>query len=208
MMNQRTWTAAIAIGAMSVTRATWASESVTVVEVAPAATSLEPDKLRALIANELHTDVVAPDDPRAGSAKGTVFVDVDAQHNRLSVRYVAHRAAILRQVPLPKDSASVRSAVVVLAGNLARDEASDLAAELRRQQTPTPAPRAPESQAATDADAVERESAAIRLRATLDYYAQRDHDSGCRSMVAAEIFRERNRRIGEQNPLSMRCWVC
>jgi hypothetical protein len=62
--------------------------------------------------------------------------------------------------------------------NLARDEASELADELRGQHpsAPTPAPKPPpQAEDDEDALALKRErSDTARLQATLDYYAQRD----------------------------------
>jgi hypothetical protein len=107
---------------------------VIVVDVRPGASGLDADRLRASIATELRAQAADPGDPRAGSATGTITVDADGKSSDLSVTYLARASPIVRHVPLPADSGAARAAVVLLAGNLARDEAGELASELRRRQ--------------------------------------------------------------------------
>ena len=139
-------------------------EPIIVVDVTEAASTLDPDKLRFLIAQELHAHAVTSADPRAKSARGTVTVDVDRHTGELSVSYFARATSTTRRVPLSADGASARSAAVMLAGNLARDEAGELAAELRKP------PPGPESQSPTrhsdGEDLRERALAAARLQTT------------------------------------------
>ncbi|HSO35475.1 MAG TPA: hypothetical protein VLT33_23260 [Labilithrix sp.] len=150
-------------------------ESVIVVDVTEAASGLDSDKLRAQIAGELGARAIKPDDPRARAAKGTVTVDVDRQSGELSVTYLARVTATTRRVPLPADAAAARSDAVTLAGNLARDEASGLAAALRKQ-SPAPEPRSPATPPARPSEETRegRAGAAARLQATLDDHARRE----------------------------------
>jgi hypothetical protein len=153
--------------------------TVTVVEIAPGAQELDPDKLRAQVGSELHTRAVPPDDAEAASAKGTLRIDLDHGTRTLSVTYLARSVPVTREVPLPADAASARSAAALLAGNLARDEAGELTAELRAQRPTPPPPQA----AAPVSPPVDRAAAArrqaqlddARMQATLDFYARADH---------------------------------
>jgi hypothetical protein len=165
-------------------RAHAGEDDVVVVDVTPAASALDADKLRASIGAELHALAVSPRDARAGAATGTLVVDVDRTSHALSVTYVAKATPTTRQVPLPADDAAARTAAVALAGNLARDEASELAAELRAQNPPSTSPAtkpgAAEAAAARRAaiDAARAEQAENeRLHATLDMHARRAHRS-------------------------------
>jgi hypothetical protein len=150
---------------------------VIVVDVSPGAVSLDPDALRAQIAQELRARVVRPGEPGAATAKGTLTVDVDRKGGQLSVSYLANATPTTRRVALPGDDAATRAAAVSLAGNLARDEASELAAELRghvaSSPSPPPAPVAPSADDAATSD----DKDMVRLRGTLDYYTRRDHTS-------------------------------
>ncbi len=142
--------------------------AVVVVAIDPSAAELDAGALRQAIADELGMDAVAPDDARATSARGTVSVAIDRDAKKLVVSYRAQGAPITRDVPLPADAAATSRAAVLLAGNLARDEASDLAAELRKRGPKVPAPT-------TRVDAKEPiEVDPRRLDATLAYYAEQD----------------------------------
>jgi hypothetical protein len=107
--------------------------NVIVIDVAPTATELDPEQLRTLIARELGATAVPPGDPRAEAAGGTATINLDRTAGELSVTFLGSAAPITRRVPLPGEPASARNAAVALVGNLARDEASELAAELRKQ---------------------------------------------------------------------------
>ncbi len=124
--------------------------SVIVVDVAPGASELDPHQLRTLIARELRAQAVLPSDPRAATASGVLTIDVDRANGELSVTFLGSATPVTRRVPLPADSVTARDAAVVLAGNLARDEASELAAELRKQHPP--AVRSPEPISSTEAE--------------------------------------------------------
>ena len=134
MRGVLTWLLACAIfgTALTLTRQARAEdEAVFVVDVRERASDLDPDLLLALIAQELRAHVVTPADPRASAAKGTV--DVDRVRGERSATYEARVTPTTRHIPLPTDVASARRSAALLAGNLARDEASELAAELRKQ---------------------------------------------------------------------------
>lgn len=155
------------LGALGIARDAQAQDaSITVVDVSPGASELDPEALRAQIASELHGQTVAPSDPRAASAQGTLTIDVDHQSGQLTVTYRARAIPITRHVPLPKDAAAARTSAVQLAGNLARDESAEIANTLKNKPFASPPPPV------TD-DNVERD----RLQATLDYYADRDRRS-------------------------------
>jgi hypothetical protein len=175
MARMRRWVAAsiavlAGLGLSRVARAD--EEPVTVVDVAPSAAELDAGKLRTSIAGELHSRVVAPDDPLAASAQGTLRIELDHATAKLTVTYVARRAPITRTIPLSVESAVARSQAVLLAGNLARDEASELTSELRDRRPPvskgdTPLPPAPSENKAPSREIIDEQ----RLQATLVYYA-------------------------------------
>jgi hypothetical protein len=154
-----------------------AQGEITVVEVAPGASELDPDRLRIQIGAELHTQAVTPDAPSAASASGKLRIDLDHRTGTLTVTYQGGGTPVTRQIPLPADGTSARSAAVMLAGNLARDEASELATELRAARPPdVPAAVVPgpeENRAAADAHQAAQLDA-DRLQATLDVYARHD----------------------------------
>ena len=181
------WAWAIGIAATGFAARVGAASSapVTVVQVTSGAAELGAEQLRALIATELGCTVVAPSDPRAATAQGTLTVDLDREHAELSVTYLAHSAPLQRHVALPRTVSEAQRAAVLLSGNLARDEALDLAAELRQEHAPAPSP----TQRATpkpktlddssDASQVElaRRQEAARMQATLEFYARNDRNS-------------------------------
>jgi hypothetical protein len=115
---------------------------------------------------ELGAEAVAPGDPRAAQASGTVQVSVDRAAHTLSVAYRGQAEPITRTVDLPADAEATERAAVLLAGNLARDEAGELAAALRRAR-----PAAPPRVEDTVPDAVER-AELDRLGATLGFDAR------------------------------------
>jgi hypothetical protein len=143
--------------------------------------ALEGGRLRADVSAELGEEAVAPDDPRAGDAAGTIVIRVNRQAHALTVEYLDHADAqsraprTSRTIDLPDDEVAIERAAVLLAGNLARDEASDLAASLRRP--PAPARPAPAEVDEPDdderialtrlGDAIEQESARSQPRRTL-----------------------------------------
>jgi hypothetical protein len=149
--------------------------------------TLEGARLRADVSAELGEEAVAPDDPRAGDAAGTLVIRVNRQAHSLMVEYLAHADAgglrtpsTSRTIALPDDDVAIERAAVLLAGNLARDEASDLAASLRRAHpaaSPAPARKAAAEVDEPDdderialtrlGDAIEQETARSQPRRTL-----------------------------------------
>jgi hypothetical protein len=124
--------------------------AVVVVAVAPAASELDGPNLRAAIGAELQADAVREEDARAASARGRFDVSVDRAAGELVVSYVGGAEPLVRRVPLPVDARAEERAVVALAGNLGRDEAGDLAAQIRKSapQAPSPALPAPDAEEA------------------------------------------------------------
>lgn len=113
---------------------TTAAKAIVVVDVAPDATEVDEARLRAAIGGELGADAVAPGDARAAHARGTITVSIDRTAQALVVSYREGEMPVTRRIALPGDPEAVSRAVVVLAGNLARDEGSELAAELRKSR--------------------------------------------------------------------------
>ena len=155
-----------------------------VVEVTPRG-SLDAYRLRAAIGVELGVDAVGADDPKAEQARGTFTVGVDQATHHLTVSYKARSDAIDRTVDLPGDPEAAQRAAVVLAGNLGRDEASELAAQLRRTPgdvrspptTPSTAPPAPKTKGAAGEATAEQENLernARDMQGALDYAAAKD----------------------------------
>jgi hypothetical protein len=189
---------AVWLGAARVARAGEQATDVVVVDLAPGASELDADELRKAIGQELHARVVGPADPAAASAKGTLTVDLDRHAGQVSVQYAARTSPTTRHVPLPADPAATRSAIVALAGNLARDEAGELAAELRGARggaatagpeapgptstsgtsAASPTPEAKGTTTATRSDEAKPEAIdPDRLRATIDRYAAEERAS-------------------------------
>jgi len=141
---------------------------VVVVDVRAGAAHLDAAKLRAAIASELHAEAIAPGEPRASEASGTLTIDLDQATDRLVVSYLARGIPTQRLVPLPPESAAARRAVVALAGNLARDEAGELAAALRPKAEAHVPAAAPPSPGQTPEEIEAR--AAGRLRRLLQHH--------------------------------------
>jgi hypothetical protein len=111
--------------------------AIVVVDAPPDEGGLDASRLRAEVGAELGAEAVAPTDPRAAQASGTVRVSVDRAAHALVVEYRGQAEPITRRVELPADAEATERAAVLLAGNLARDEASELAAALRKpKETP------------------------------------------------------------------------
>jgi hypothetical protein len=113
-------------------RVAWADgePAVLVLEVAPG-TDIDVERLRAALRAELAMQVVPPEDARAASARGKVEVRTDPEKKKLVVSYRTLGAPLRREVDLPGDAAATSSTIVLLAGNLARNEAEDVLAEMR-----------------------------------------------------------------------------
>jgi hypothetical protein len=139
--------------------------AVVVVAVAVDGPELDAAQLRAAIGRELHRDVVGQDDPRAASACGRIDVTIDRSAHKLVVSYRGGAEPLVRLVDLPTDRDATTRVVALLAGNLGRDEADELAASLRREAPP------PSARPSVD----DRELVANdRLRGLLVGYARQD----------------------------------
>lgn len=109
-----------------------------VVVVAAGAGAVDGVRLRKAIGDELGVDAVAPGDPRAPLARGTIEISTDEAARSLVVSYREKNGTpIVRRIDRPGDDDATLRAAVLLAGNLARDEASELA-EMLRKKAPAP----------------------------------------------------------------------
>jgi hypothetical protein len=157
-----------------------------VVNVATDAREIDPAQLREAIGRELATDALAPADPRVAGARRHIDVAIDRVVRQLVVSYQGEGEPIERRVELPADPAGISREAVLLAGNLARDEAGELVAQLRKKKAtgaapppppPAPAPVPPSpSPAAADPSPEEQQELANeeRLGRVLRGYAHRD----------------------------------
>jgi hypothetical protein len=161
-----------------------------VVTVAQDATELDAAAVRAAVGQELGADAVGPDDPRAPRATGSIDVSVDRAAHQLVVSYKGRAEPITRRIDLPDDPASIERDAVLLAGNLARDEAGDLVAQLRQRPSPEAAapPRASEEARKEKEDKDEQEDAREldRLGQTLEADVRATH--GPREWIAWTAF--------------------
>lgn len=147
-------------------------------EVKPGARgAVDEAKLRARVGGELHVQIVQPEDAAAEHAKGALVIDVDDRTHELAVTYAAHTSPIARRVPLPRERSVVEDSVVLLAGNLARDEADELAASMRRK-------RSPAGEGASRGSSVQNNGASTKsadevdhLRRVLEGDAERDRNA-------------------------------
>ena len=134
-----------------------------VVSVGPDVSEVDPTALRADLAVELGVDVVASEDPRAANAEGVLEVSVDRDRREVVVVYRGHGTSITRRIALPGEPAAVERDVVLLAGNLARDEARDLVNRLRGSRpAPSEAPRPVVTAAAPQLDFAPEDAAEKR----------------------------------------------
>ena len=143
-----------------------------VVDVAPDAVEMDAPRLRAAIGKELGATAVAPDDPLAASARGTITVAIDRASHALVVSYREDGTPITRSIDLPADPAATERAAVLLAGNLARNEAGDLVASLRKSKPSAQAPAEPSSSMSVDDEELGKLD---RLGAILDAHARDAH---------------------------------
>ena len=141
------------------------AKDVVAVDVGGDVTGVDASRLRAAIGDELGAVAVPVDDPRASHARGTLVVAIERATGKLVVSFRDQRGPITRTVDVPSDAAATERTIVLLAGNLARDEAGELSAELRKTQPPAP----PASSASTQTTSEDDYNAAMleRMRATL-----------------------------------------
>ena len=95
---------------------------------------LDPAHTRSLVGKELAVEAVAADDPRA--AQATSRIEIESKDGKLTVRYRKVDEPIERSIPVATDPGRAEIDAAYLAGNLARDEASELT-------PPSAAPPAP-----------------------------------------------------------------
>lgn len=88
---------------------------------------LDPAHTRKLVEHELAVTAVASDDARAAEATGHIEVTGDAKDKKLTVKYRKLDEPVERTIDLSEDTSRAESDAAFLAGNLARDEASELA---------------------------------------------------------------------------------
>jgi hypothetical protein len=128
-----------------------------VVTVDVSAAGVDPARMRDAVGRELTRSAVPPEDPRAGAEKLTIAADPRAK--TLTVSFRSSGRVVTRTVPLPVSASAIESAAVILAGNLARDQAGEILAARRR-----PAPSADASASAsgnvTRSDAMKEQVAA------------------------------------------------
>lgn len=141
---------------------------------------LDAARTRDAIGRELSAIAVSPDDPRAAEATGRIEVAARAKDRALTVTYRKLDAPVSRTVELPDDPARAESAAVFLAGNVARDEASDLVPAPSKPAAPAPKPTAP-STPAFDPD--ERDLA--QMRAFINQSASDEHAARMRAAAAS-----------------------
>jgi hypothetical protein len=145
---------------------------IVVVDVDPAATEIDAAGLREAIGKELGATAVAPDDARAARAR-TIAVSIDAARHALVVSYREHTATVTRSIDLPLDPDATARAAVLLAGNLARDEAGELVATLRKEKPPADAASAT---GPAPVEPIDEEPGKLdRLGATLEFHAHNGH---------------------------------
>lgn len=149
---------------------------------------LDAQAVRQAVASELDVDVVVPGDARASTATRTLEARADGAAKRLTVSMRTTSAPVTRTVNLPDDTSAWPKTVRFLAGNLARDEAGDLLAQLEK---PKPGPVAvappPPSSPVAAASAVDLDDAEriVRLRAFLERRADDEHSDQQRSALWA-----------------------
>jgi hypothetical protein len=111
--------------------------SVIVVEIPPTWPEEDARTLREAIGRELGKVAVVPSDPRAADRSGTIHVRLDPARGELVISYEERPRVISRTVPAPPNRDAMLKAATFLAGNLARNEANDLAWALGQRAPPT-----------------------------------------------------------------------
>jgi hypothetical protein len=142
-------------------------------------------RLRDAIARELRGEAITVDDPRATSAVGRV--SVEASEGTLTVSFRKWGGPVTRTVPRPDDPTRAEATAVLLAGNLARDEAADVLAGLRKPESAAPTAEATSSASAEKARAREADEAD---RAALRAYfveSERQTHSAVSAFAWAEV---------------------
>lgn len=137
-----------------------------VVDVVGEGTEFDAEAAREGIAQELDAAVVKPRDRRAADAPEKIRIVVSDTEHMLRVSYEGQAGSNERTIDLPPDRTLAERAAVILASNLARDEASQLTADLRRSKaTAAPAPRSRSTEDADDDRAAARLGEALAVEA-------------------------------------------
>ncbi|WP_394829902.1 LA_2272 family surface repeat-containing protein [Pendulispora albinea] len=95
------------------------------------------NELRQAIARELRMHVIAPDDPKAPSSRGTLLVSLSTANAEVLVRYTpAQGSEIARSIHAPENHARAVRATTLLVGNLVRNEAQEILDAARKPSRP------------------------------------------------------------------------
>jgi hypothetical protein len=152
-----------------------------VVSIATDVREIDPLKMREAVGRELGTEAIDPDDPRVPQARGRIDIAIDRAARQLVVSYRGAGEPIERRVDLPAEAVGIAREAVLLAGNLARDEAGELVSQLRKKKAadtspPPPASAPPPVSPAAGLSPEEQQELASeeRLGRVLRSYASRD----------------------------------
>ncbi len=117
--------------------------SVPIVIVDVTGGDLDASRVREAVGRELGAQAIGADDPRAASASGRIAIDTRGATLTVTYRRMGapEGETIARSIELPSSTERAESSAVILAGNVARDEASDLLAAMRRRASKERAPR-------------------------------------------------------------------
>jgi hypothetical protein len=145
---------------------------------------LDPSHTRELVEKELSVTAVAPDDPRAATATGRIEVKSNATDKKLTVKYRKVDEPVERTIDLSDDTARAESDAALLAGNLARDEASELAPPPAKPAPPKKAEKAVKSNEISIASVWSDEDRELaHIDAFLKHTTDEDHSARTRTGI-------------------------
>ena len=124
-------------------------ESVVVVEVVSPGPELDSDELRAAVARELGVRTV--ERAQSNPVRGTLRVRFTGPRRAIMSYTGSTGRTLERSVVLPEEQDRALEVIVLLSGNLARDEAAELVEELRREARPSDTKSEPSAEAPADA---------------------------------------------------------
>jgi hypothetical protein len=116
--------------------------AVVVVVVPPGWSDAEAEATREAIGRELGVSAVSPSDSRAQLRSGTLRIDVEPSEGSLAVSYQEQPRVTTRTIPMPLTRQDMLKSIVVLSGNLTRNEADELVRAMR-PVPPSPPPETP-----------------------------------------------------------------
>jgi hypothetical protein len=119
-IRRSSWFLLIGIGAAASTARASEGPLLVAVEVAPRV-DVAPDDVRQVVARELGTPVVGWREPSAAAALDVLFVAIDTNDLRMSLR-AGGAAVVSRTISTPPDRAGRMRSIGWLAGNLVRDQ--------------------------------------------------------------------------------------